>query len=118
MSQSLKGLLLAAEKQSDRTINVLGHDFPVRRLTAARLAEFEQEQKNASDQNSGDAANRAAAGLVLESLLDESGQPMSATTTVDELLQAKSPASINSAMSELLKLNFMAEGASTKAKKK
>ncbi|KYO58404.1 hypothetical protein [Vibrio parahaemolyticus] len=114
---SIKSLLLTPEKPVPVTRTLLGAELELIRLSAARLSEFEKSRVKYSQEQNADKLNENTAKLVLDSIIDEHGKPMSQSVKPGELLQAKSVAAINSAMRVVLELNYMMDSAETDAKK-
>ena len=114
---SIKALLLAPETPVPVTRTLLGGEFDLIRLPADRLSQFEQKRIQYSQEQNPDKLNENTALLVLDSIIDENGNPMSQFVKPKELLKTKTVGAINAAMSVVLKLNYMAEGAEEAAKK-
>ncbi|CAK2050810.1 Phage tail protein [Vibrio crassostreae] len=113
---SLKALLLTPETPVPVTRTLLGGEFELIRLPADRLSQFEKNRVKYSQEQDADKLNDNTALLVLDSIIDEDGNPMSQAVKPKELLKTKSIAAINAAMSVVLKLNYMADGAEEEAK--
>lgn len=113
---SIKDQLLTPLAITPVTVSMLGGEFNVTRLTAARLNQFDKQVKKFQASQDGNKLNIEAAQLVLDSVLDENNTPLSATTTADDLMVVHTPTAINAAMTRLLQLNFMSEGAEQEAK--
>ncbi|MBE3936097.1 hypothetical protein HJ150_15690 [Vibrio parahaemolyticus] len=62
--------------------------------------------------------NEAVAQLVLDSILDDNGVPMSQSVKPKELLAVKTMTSIESAIRVITAVNYMAEGSEEAAKKR
>lgn len=114
---SIKALLLTPETPVPVTRTLLGGEFDLIRLPADRLSQFEQKRIQYSKEQNPDKLNENTALLVLDSIIDENGNPMSQSVKPKELLKTKTVGAINAAMSVVLKLNYMAEGAEEAAKK-
>ncbi|EGR2774163.1 hypothetical protein V6956_004595 [Vibrio parahaemolyticus] len=113
---SLKALLLTPETPVPVTRTLLGGEFELIRLPADRLSQFEKNRVKYSQEQDPDKLNDNTAMLVLDSIIDEDGRPMSKTIKPKELLKTKSVTAINAAMRVVLQLNYMAEGAEEEAK--
>ncbi|HDY8168867.1 TPA: hypothetical protein RQK98_004196 [Vibrio vulnificus] len=113
----LKSQLLQTTELSPVTVTMLGGEFPVRRLTAARLNHHDKTVKKYQAEQNGEQLNTAAAQLVLDSILDENGQPMSESVTPADLMAVHTPMAINAAVSKLIQVNFLGDDAEDDAKK-
>lgn len=113
---SIKTQLLTPLKQTPITVTILGSEYDVTRLTTARLNSYDKQIKKHQSDNNGEKLNEESAQLVLDSMLDEDGIPLSASVTANDLMTAHTPTAINAAVARLIKLNFMADGAEQEAK--
>jgi len=114
---NLKTQLLKPEQITPSILKIMGGEYPVRRLTAARLNQHDKEIKKHQKEQDGEQLNTSSAQLVLDSLLDEKNHPMSESVTATELMEAHSPLVINAAISVLTRFNFIGEEAEEEAKK-
>jgi len=114
---NLKSQLLKPVELSPVTVTILGGEFPVRRLTAARLSEHDKLVRKYQEDNNGEQLNTQAAQLVLDSILDENNQPMSVSVKPADLMEVHTPLAINSAVAKLIQINFLSEDAEDTAKK-
>ncbi len=114
---NLKNQLLSPVQLDPVTVQILGGEFSVLRLTAGRLNEHDKAIRKHRENQDGEKLNTAAAQLLLDSIVDEDNQPMSASVTPAELMAAQTPVAINSAVAKLMQINFMGEEAEAAAKK-
>ncbi|HBC3857015.1 hypothetical protein [Vibrio parahaemolyticus] len=112
-----KDLLLSPEKPVPVTRTLLGGEFQLTRLTAERLSQYDKKRHKYSEEQDADKLNENSAQLVLESVLDDNGVPMSKSVTAKELLAVKTMTSINAATRVILTMNYMVEGSEEVAKK-
>jgi len=98
-------------------VKILGGEFSILRLTAARLNEHDKTIKKYQKDQDGEQLNTAAALIVLDSILDEDNKPMSDSVTPADLMAAQTPMAINSAVLKIMSINFMGEDAEKAAKK-
>ncbi|PSW53018.1 hypothetical protein [Photobacterium leiognathi] len=113
---SIKSQLLTPIKQTPISITILGGEYNVTRLTAARLNSYDKDIKKHQADNNGEKLNEASAALVLDSIIDEDGLPMSSSVSTSDLMCVHTPTAINAAVTRLIQLNFMGEGAEAEAK--
>ncbi|MCV6612445.1 MAG: hypothetical protein OIF55_16915 [Amphritea sp.] len=114
---SLKQALLTPVNLAPVTVTAFDAEFKVQRLATARLTEFHARQKELQAANDGEGLNQLAAGLVLHSLLDENGNPMIESVTIDELLAAQPPVAINAALTSVMQANYATSEGLEDAKK-
>ncbi len=114
---SLKAQLLQPVALSAVTVTMFGGEYPVRRLTTARLNQHDKAVKKYTEAQDGEKLNTAAAQLVLDSILDENNHPMSESVTPAELMDIHSPLAINAAMKKLIQVNYLSGDAEDMAKK-
>ncbi|WGL97235.1 phage tail protein [Arsenophonus sp. aPb] len=96
---SLKSRLLATDVYVEKC-KVFGTDVYLRRLTIAELDEYDTHLKQAQESNSNVKASIAGASLILKTLCDKEGNPLSADElpTAEELIAAKSTPSLIEAL--------------------
>ncbi|MBS9903246.1 hypothetical protein [Vibrio alginolyticus] len=114
---NLKSQLLKPAELSPVTVTMLGGEFPVRRLTAARLSAHDKAVRKHQKEQDGEQLNIVAAQLVLDSILDENNQPMSESVSTNDLMEVHTPMAINVAVSALIQVNYLGEDAEVSAKK-
>lgn len=114
---NLKSQLLKAVELAPITLTMLGGEFPVRRLTAARLNQYDKSVKKYQAEQNGEQLTTEAAKLVLDSILDESNKPMSESVTADQLMSVQTPMAINAAVQKLIHVNYLGDDAEAEAKK-
>ncbi|EGQ8125751.1 MULTISPECIES: hypothetical protein [Vibrio harveyi group] len=112
-----KDLLLSLDQPVPVTRTLLGGEFKIIRMTAERLSQYEKKRKKYSEEQDVDKLNEAVAQLVLDSILDDNGLPMSQSVKPKELLAVKTMTSIESAIRVITAVNYMAEGSEEAAKK-
>lgn len=114
---SLKSQLLSPLALAPVTVTLLGGEYPVQRLTASRLSQHDKEVKKHTKAQDGEKLNAEAAQLVLDSILDENGEPMSKSVTAKDLMNVHTPVAINAAVGQLIKINYLGADAEDEAKK-
>lgn len=114
---NLKSQLLKPAQLTPVTLKIMGGEFPVRRLTAARLNQYDKAIKKHQKTQDGEQLNTCSAQLIIDSVLDENNQPMAESVTAADLMAVHSPVVINAAISAITKLNFLGEDAEEEAKK-
>ncbi|WP_136487875.1 hypothetical protein [Vibrio sp. H11] len=112
----IKSLLLTPLKQTTVTRPMLGSEFPLQRLTAARLAAFDKDMKEAQKQEDADSIQKVSAQLILDSIVDDAGSPIAAVVTADELLSVHTPNAISAALNTICNLNYMIDSSESDAK--
>ncbi|MDW1950437.1 hypothetical protein R7P34_12870 [Vibrio sp. 780] len=112
-----KDLLLSPEQPVPVTRTLLGGEFKLIRLTAESLSLYDKKRQQYSEEQDADKLNENSAQLVLDSILDDDGVPMSKSVSPKELLAVKTMTSINSATRVILTMNYMVEGSEEAAKK-
>ncbi|WP_412497292.1 hypothetical protein [Vibrio fluvialis] len=95
---------------------LLGSEFPLQRLTAARLSCYDKEIKEYEKAADGEKIQLISASLILDSILDEKGKPMSDSVTPEQLLNVHTAFALSSAVQVICKLNYMDDGAEDEAK--
>ncbi|VFS19478.1 Uncharacterised protein [Enterobacter cancerogenus] len=93
----LKSRLLAPE-QSQHPVTILGTEVFIRRLTAFELEEYDEQQSQLRANNNSLGMAMSTAAFILSALVDESGQPAQNLPTPDEVLKARSNASLLEAL--------------------
>lgn len=114
---NLKSKLLKPALRKTVMLSIMGDAFPVRHLTASRLNQHDKDIRKHQKAQDGEQLNTCSAQLVLDSILDEKGEPMSNSVTPAELMESHSPLDINAAISAITKLNFLGEETEQAAKK-
>lgn len=93
----LKSLLLAPEA-SQHPVTILGADVFIRRLTAFELEEYDEKLAQLRADNNSLGMAISTASFILSAIVDESGQPAQNLPAPDELLKARSNASLIDAL--------------------
>lgn len=103
--KDLKSRLLSQENTA-HPITLLGTELFIRRLSAAELCDFENKASELEGPGNTSALIIAAAGLVLNALVDVNGQPVSDLPSPDELMKFHSYASITEAMTAVQRYSY------------
>lgn len=114
---NIKQQLLKPAQLDAVTVNMLGGEFSVLRLTAGRLNDYDKAVKKYQASQDGEKLNIESAKLLLDSILDEKNQPMSKSVTPSELMNVQTPIAIKSAVMKVMQLNYIDEDAELIAKK-
>lgn len=112
---NLKSRLFAARAPMLTTVNILGGEFQLKLLTAARLSDHDKKIVEAKNNQDAAAISKLTVGLLLDSIVDGDGVA-SDTISIAEFQEQFNPREIASASSELFKANFSLDGALDEAK--
>lgn len=116
-AKAIKARLLKPAIRPATELNLFGDRYLVRRLSAARLAHFDSARRQAeADGNNANALNQATAALLLDSIVDENGAPLSNDVDPAELLESYDPAELGAALTTVLQHNFLSESGAAIAK--
>ncbi|EKO3721377.1 hypothetical protein P0F40_000832 [Vibrio metschnikovii] len=114
---SIKQKLLTPAPKPPVDLQLLRETFLVRRLSAQLLAHYNQAFVKAQTSDNGDAAVQASASLVLDSIIDEDGRPLSESVTPDEIIKIYDHEDLKGAVDKLMSFNFMGATSEADAKK-
>lgn len=93
----LKSRLLAPELIA-HPVTILGADVFIRRLTAFELEDYDESQAQLRAENNSRGMAMSTAAFILSALVEENGQPVRNLPAPDELLKARSNASLIDAL--------------------
>ncbi|MCG3726319.1 hypothetical protein [Vibrio cincinnatiensis] len=114
---SIKQKLLTPAPKPPVELQLLRETFLVRRLSAQLLAHYNQEFVKARTSDDSDAAVQASASLVLDSIIDEDGRPLSDSVSPDEIIKIYDHEDLKDAVDKLMSFNFMGVTSEADAKK-
>lgn len=114
---SVKDSLLKPTPQPTEKVAMFGGEFPVRRLSAARVQAFIKDQTRAQEQNEYEEIVTLGAQLVLDSIVDDNGTPLSTEVTAEQLLELYSHGQISAALDAVMDVNYLSERSKAAAKK-
>lgn len=97
-------------------IHILGADYDICRLSAARMASYSKTISQLAEKEDSSGLNTQAAELILESIIDEQDQPLSQSIEPSALVERYSAADLQVAIRQLMKVNYMTEEAEQTAK--
>lgn len=112
---ALKNRLLTAMTLAPITVTLLGDEYQIKRLSAARLAKHDKSITEARTSQDGDLLAKAHAQLILDSIIDGDGTA-SDTTKAVELMEVHDNLSLVSAAQTVIRANFGMDGALEEAK--
>ena len=114
---NLKEQLLQSTDLTPVHVTLLGCEYRIKRLTAAQLSQHDKYVRQYQSDSNVEQLNLVAAQMILDSILDEKGLPMAKSVKASELMDVHTPLAINSAVSELIKVNYLSDDAEVTAKK-
>ena len=114
---TLKNKLLAPPKRKPVQVKMLEDIFPVQRMSTARLGEIDAEMAELRDKSVAEDINLYTAGVILDSILDEKGNPMSKSVKPQQLLETYDPGQIAGALNAVFQANYGGQEGADAAKK-
>ena len=103
---TLKSKLLTPPKRPPIQVKMLEGVFPVQRMTTAKLGEIDTKMDQLRGEGVTENINLYTAGVILDSILDEKGTPMSQSVKPMQLLETYDPEQISKALNEVFKANY------------
>ncbi|MCJ8337573.1 MAG: hypothetical protein MJK10_03800 [Pseudomonadales bacterium] len=103
---TLKSKLLAPPKREPIQVKMLEGKFPVQRMSTARLSEIDAKMAELRSKGVTDDINLYTAGVILDSILDEKGKPMSKSVKPQQLLETYPPGQIAEALNAVYSASY------------